>query len=410
MFLRPCKSRIFSPWRTKELFLPIMSLLLALSSFPRSEAGADPSNVNAGGKTGEFSVNLVIDGMSEETEDSGAVIRINADFDEKNRNAQGNPMADYQPDEREGHRILDNDPNLVDGSLAIEASGSGRWRLIFPENIKVWVKGDSSKYEELDTSWSFRGTEAPISCELKVEGIKGSRLTNDVKISAEFAPAESDETYRDSAFLTVLETQFVLTFDDGPLPEKTDKILSALDSLYHNGEPVRVAFFQRAPKIGQFPELTRFVDEKGHLVFNRALELERRTRKTTKAKEIEQNMLRWEEEIFRALGKTPERMIRARYLKKGDRFEKEVQKIGARICGGELTFDFRSSSEDKVKRMTAEILQGWNTKENPRLHPYPAILIFHEFPEVTYNHIGEILSYLQDLGFVLINFDPDLIY
>ena len=75
-------------------------------------------------------------------------------------------------------------------------------------------------------------------------------------------------------------------------------------------------------------------------------------------------MLRWEEEIFRTLGKTPERMMRARYLKKGSRFEEEVEKTGTRICGGELSFDFRSSSEDKVKKMTAEILQGWNTREN----------------------------------------------
>jgi peptidoglycan/xylan/chitin deacetylase (PgdA/CDA1 family) len=348
--------------------------------------------------------------MSEQTEEEGALIRVNADFDEKNRNADGNPLADYQPDEGEGHRIMPDDPNLVDGALSLNGAGKGKWRLVFPEKIKLWVKADTSEYVELDSSWSFKATEAPISREFKVEGIRGSQLTNDVKILAEFVPAESKKTYRDSAFLTALETQFVLTFDDGPLPDKTEKILKALDNLYHNGQPVRAAFFQRAPKIRQHPEFCRLVDEKGHLVFNRALELERRARKRTTAAEIEQNMLRWEEEIFRTLGRTPERMMRARYLKKGSRFEKEVEKTGTRICGGELTFDFRSSSEDKVKKMTSEILRDWNTRENPRLHPYPAILIFHEFPEVTYNHIGEILSYLQDLGFVLVSFDPDLIY
>jgi|GEM_PF-787091 len=410
MLLKLNKSSILPACRKKEMFLSIISLLLVFSSFPHSKVSASSSNVNKGEATREFSVNLAIAGMSEETEDSGTVIRVNADFDEKNRNAEGNPLADYQPDVKGGHRIVADDPNLMDGSLAIHGAGGGKWRLIFPERIKVWVKGDSSEYEELDSSWFFKKAGAPISCELKIEGIRGSQSANDVRILAEFTPAESKKTYRDSAFLTVLETQFVLTFDDGPLREKTEKIIGALKNFYHNGEPVRAAFFQRAPKIQQHPELCRLVDEKGHLVFNRALELERRARKRTKAKDIDENMRLWEAEIFRALGKTPERMIRARYLKKGDRFEKEVQKIGARICGGELTFDFRSSSEDKVKRMTAEILQGWNTKENPRLHPYPAILIFHEFPEVTYNHIGEILSYLQDLGFVLVSFDPDLIY
>jgi len=400
MFPRSCKPRISSTWRAASLLLPIILISLVLYLYPRSKSIASPSTADSGKGSGKVSLNLVMDG----------VIRINADFDEKNRNAAGNPLADYQPDAKEGHRITPDDSNLLDGSLSVIGAGKGKWRLIFPDKIKVWVEADSSVYEELDSSRTLKETEVPISLDFKVEGIRGSQLTGDVKILAEFVSAESGETYRDSAFLTVLETQFVLTFDDGPLPEKTEKILGALDSLYHNGQPIRAAFFQRAPKIQQHPELCRLVDEKGHLVFNRALELERRARKRTKAKDIEQNMLRWEEEIFRTLGKTPERMMRARYLKKGSRFEKEVEKTGTRICGGELTFDFRSSSEDKVKRMTAEILQGWNTRENPRLHPYPAILIFHEFPEVTYNHIGEILSYLQDLGFVLVSFDPDLIY
>jgi peptidoglycan/xylan/chitin deacetylase (PgdA/CDA1 family) len=375
-----------------------------------SSAGLAFADRDAKEDTPGFSVNLMIAGMSEETEDSGSVIRINADFDEKNRNGEGNPLADYQPDEKEGHRIMEDDPNLMDGELSVDGFGKGEWRLVFPENIKVWVKEDSSKYRELDSSWFFKEVEVPFSWEFKVEGTKGSQLTNDVRISAEFTPANSKETYRDSAFLTVLETRFVLTFDDGPLREKTDKIVRALMSFYHNGEPVRTAFFQRASKISKFPHLTRFVHENGHLVFNRALALERVARKKVRAEEIEQNILLWEEEIYKALGRKPKRMIRARYMKKGERFEEEAEKIGARICGGELVFDFRSSSEDKVKKKAAEILEGWNTRENPKLHPYPAILIFHEHPEVTYNHIGEIISYLQDRGFVLVNFDPNLIY
>ena len=410
MLLQFNKSSISPACRKKEMFLSIISLLLVLSSFPHSKVSASSSNVNKGEATRGFSVNLVIAGMSEETEDSGTVIRVNADFDEKNRNANGNPLADYQPDEKEGHRIVADDPNLLDGALFIEGPGKGKWRLIFPEKIKVWVKGDSSEYEELDSSWFFKKAGASISCELKVEGIKGSQLTNDVRILAEFTPAESEETYRDSAFLTVLETRFVLTFDDGPLREKTEKIVGALKGFYHNGEPVRVAFFQRTPKIHEFPELTRLVDENGHLVFNRALELERRVRKRLKAEEIEEIILLWEEEIYKALGRKPERMIRARYLKKGERFEKEAEKIGARICGGELVFDFRTSSPSKVRGRAAKILEGWNTRENPKLHSYSAILIFHEHPTVTHNYIGEIISYLQDRGFVLVNFDPDLIY
>ncbi|MGB2979956.1 MAG: polysaccharide deacetylase family protein [Candidatus Zixiibacteriota bacterium] len=408
--LKPNKSSISLAWRHKAIFLPVASFLIVFSSFFHSKANLSSPESDPEGTTQGFSVNLVIAGMSEETEEGGTVIRVNADFNEKNRNAEGNPLADYQPDEKKGHRIVADDPNLMDGALFIEEPGKGKWRLIFPENIKIWRKEEGSGYQELDTSWFSDKMKLPFSCELKVEGIRGSQSANDVRILAEFTPAESKKTYRDSAFLTVLETQFALTFDDGPLREKTEKIIGALKNFYHNGEPVRAAFFQRTPKIHQFPELTRLVDENGHLVFCRALELERRVRKRLRAEEIEQIILLWEEEIYKALGRKPERMIRARYLKKGERFEKEAAKIGARICGGELVFDFRTSSPTKVKGKATKILEGWNTRENPQLHPYPAILIFHEFPKVTYDHIEGIISYLQDRGFVLVNFDPDLIY
>ena len=88
----------------------------------------------------------------------------------------------------------------------------------------------------------------------------------------------------------------------------------------------------------------------------------------------------------------------------------ELDKLHARICGGELTFDFRAEYVGMVMKKATEILDDWNTKENPQLHPYPAILIFHEFPEVTYDHLGEIVSSLQDRGFVLVDFDPEKIY
>ncbi|NIM97136.1 MAG: polysaccharide deacetylase family protein, partial [candidate division Zixibacteria bacterium] len=216
--------------------------------------------------------------------------------------------------------------------------------------------------------------------------------------------------YQDSVLLTVLETQFVLTFDDGPLPEKTEKILRALENFYHDGENVRAAFFQARAKIHKFPDLTRFVHQNGHLIFNRAISLERRSRARITAEEIEENVLEWEEEIYRTIGRRPERVIRARYLKKGDRFGKEAEKLGIRVCGGELTFDFRAPSVGVVMTKAQEVLEGWNTTENPQLHPYPAILIFHEFPELTYGHIEEIISYLQDQGFVLVNFNLETAY
>ncbi len=126
--------------------------------------------------------------------------------------------------------------------------------------------------------------------------------------------------------------------------------------------------------------------------------------------EIRDDIVLCEEEIRRALGREPEKIIRSRALREDKRFEKEVRRLGYKICTGELLDDWEASSVEEIQTRAEVILKSWNTREDPRLHPYPAILIFHEFPELIYDHIGEIISYLQDRGFVLVNFDPHVIY
>jgi peptidoglycan/xylan/chitin deacetylase (PgdA/CDA1 family) len=359
-----------------------------------------------------WTVNLVVNGMSEEAEDSGGVIRINANFDEKNKNTQGHPLADYQPDEKKGHRIVEDDLDLLDGSFSIEGeSVKGKWRLIFPDNIKIWGKPGKGKYSELISTKFSDEVTLPFKYNLKIEGIKGSRATNDVKIMAEFIPDGTTEIYRDSVSLTVMQTKFALSFDDGPLPDKTDKIVRTLKNLYYNGEPVKAAFFQIGAKIHKFPELTRFVNQNGHLVGNHTQYHERYGHETLPDKSIREDIVLCQVEIQKALGKETLKIIRNRSLWEEERFDRMAQELGFKICHGEMLQDWESPKDvKKVEEKAVEVLSGWNTKDNPQLHPYPAILIFHEFPEVTYDHIGEIVRYLQNRGFELVNFDPDQIY
>lgn len=350
--------------------------------------------------------------MPEEKEDSGGMIRVNANFDEGNKNIKGNPLADYQTDENEGHKIVEDDPNLKDGSLLVKGeSKKGRWRLTFPENIKIWRKLDDGKYAELISSQLSDELEAPYPCELKIEGIKGSQITNDVRILAEFIPTGSKKVYKDLVFLTVLETKFALSFDDGPVPEETERIVEALKNFYYDGEPVKAAFFEIGAKINKFPNLTRLVDLNGHLVCNHTYHHEHYGHTMLNAEKIKEDILLCEAEIHKALGREPKKIIRNRSLRRDYVFETEAQKLGYKICRGEILYDWDSSSTvEKIKQRAEQILENWNTKENPNLHPYPAVLIFHDFPEVAYNHIGEIISYLQDRGFILADFNPDMAY
>ncbi len=394
-----------------HLLLFIFLFPLSLCSFPSSACGGASVQGRDQG-TYRYVVNLVVDSMSEEMEDTGEVIRINSDFDEKNKNAQGNPLSDYQPDEKKGDRIEEDDPNLKDASLSIKGeSANGKWRLTFPENIMIWKRTGNGEFEKLISAKLSDEVPIPFACNLKIEGIKGSQTTNDVRILAEFTPAKSKETYRDSVSLTVLETKFVLTFDDGPLPDKTDKIVRVLKNFYCDGEPVKAAFFEIGAKINKFGELTRFVDLNGHLVGNHTQYHERYGHNVLPDVMIREDIDSCEEAIRQALGKEPVKIIRNRSLANEDRFDRAAKEMGYKICRGEMLNDWESSSNfTQIQERAVRILESWNTKENPRLHTYPVILIFHDFPEATYDHIGEVIRYLQDQGFELVNFDPEQIY
>ena len=394
------------------IFLPLIlinffSLCLFFSPSLLCASDSGQNNTNSPG-----TVNLIINGMSEVAEDSGGVIRINADFDEKNKNAQGNPLADYRPDEKKGNRIVPDDPDLLDGSLSIEGeSVRGKWRLVFPDNIMIWERSSKGKYSELISSKFSDEITTPFTCNLKIEGINGSKTTNDVRIVTEFIPYGSNEIYRDSACLTVLETKFALSFDDGPLPDKTDKIVRALKNFYCNGNPVKAAFFQIGAKIHKFGELTRFVAQNGHLVGNHTQYHERYGHETLPEKSIREDIVLCQEEIQKALGKETPKIIRNRSLWEEERFDQMALVLGYKICHGEMLQDWESPQDvKKVEEKAVEVLSGWNTRDDPQLHSYPAILIFHEFPEVTYDHIGEMVRYLQNRGFELVNFDPNQIY
>jgi peptidoglycan/xylan/chitin deacetylase (PgdA/CDA1 family) len=57
--------------------------------------------------------------------------------------------------------------------------------------------------------------------------------------------------------------KILFTFDDGPLPGNTEKILKKLDEL-----KIKAAFFCVGDNVRKYPELTRTILDEGHLVGN----------------------------------------------------------------------------------------------------------------------------------------------
>jgi hypothetical protein len=96
-------------------------------------------------------------------------------------------------------------------------------------------------------------------------------------------------------------------------------------------------------------------------------------------------------------------IFRSPYLYDDPGVRQGAAAAGYSTVWGELTHDtIPFVSVDTVKNNALEILKGWNK-------PEPCVLIFHDIRPATYDHIGEIVSFLQDQGFQLVHFDPGAI-
>jgi peptidoglycan/xylan/chitin deacetylase (PgdA/CDA1 family) len=255
--------------------------------------------------------------------------------------------------------------------------------------------------------------------------------------------------------------EFMVTFDDGPVLGKTDKIISALKDakiirdcegkIVKRG-PVKAGFFivgdndrsyhyglENWPDKGSVKNnqgLVREVAEVGHLIGNHTQhhayfrELNwywsvppvnfvcgipippspplpfplwwkmfgYRTMEDFVKAEIDAA----DHEIKDALGYSPDdKLFRVPYLEcHPDIWKATKDRV---IVWGEVV-DTWGCDLDKTKQKALLTLRSWDKDE-------PRVLIFHDIHPVTYTyeHIRAILDYLQEKGFILVDFDPKII-
>ena len=370
-------------------------------------------------------VDLIVNGMPEDFEIiRGEVLTVNANYDEQNKNEQGKPLADYQPDANQGHRIVKTDSNLLDAQLYIGGeSVRGKWRFVFPDKIKVWMLSGNGEYNEMIPNELSEELTLPISKDLKIEGIRGSTLNSDVLIQAEFYPSQSKMVWVDQVLLTVLETKFMLTFDDGACPGTTKAIVDSLKNFYFNGDRIIAGFFELGldgsesaefeewtaymGSVYSHPDIARYVASQGHIIGNHTQHHEYFA--FSSKQDVKDEIIACENEIRSALGGEPVKIFRPPYLLDNKAVREAAGELGYKIIMGIKSMDSRpSESADDVKRTIRDFLEKHNTRSRPKLHPEPAILVFHDHRPVT-QHIGEIIRYLQDNGFILVHIDPDSI-
>ena len=230
--------------------------------------------------------------------------------------------------------------------------------------------------------------------------------------------------------------RFMVTFDDGPSPGKTDLILQGLAGITNSyGAPVKAGFFMVGEpdfryyslietwadkgSVKQHQELVRQVANAGHIIGNHTMHhayfgnwpnLSFLVADFASTRDYVFNEIQTcDMEINQALGRTPTNIFRAPYLEESEAVRSSVEALGFKLISGEIAGDVRRNlpffdawSVEQIKANCLNILSNWTQSE-------PCILIFHDVCPNTYSNIDNILRYLQGQGFQLVDFDPGLL-
>ncbi|MDD1620387.1 MAG: polysaccharide deacetylase family protein [Methylococcaceae bacterium] len=218
--------------------------------------------------------------------------------------------------------------------------------------------------------------------------------------------------------------EFMLSFDDGPRPNTTERVLDMLATLKAtDGTPVKAGFFlladapdefwQRwiyyAPyelwsdkgSIAKYPTIAVRIQRAGHIIGNHSTHHAWfRWPWLDTPEAVLSEFTEWEAISQRVLGISNVRLFRPPNLILNTNVRETANRLGYRVVMGESVGDtIPGITVDVVKQRTQSILAAWN-------RPYPCLLIFHDNRPTTYRHLDEIVGSLQQQGFRLVHFDP----
>lgn len=226
-----------------------------------------------------------------------------------------------------------------------------------------------------------------------------------------------------AARATAQRAEFMLSFDDGPMPGATGPILDMLATLEaSDGEPVKAGFFLLADAPASFwqrrnyfapyelwtdkgsiaahPDIARRIQRAGHTIGNHTTHHAwfRWPWLNTPAA-VRAELSGWEAIAVPVLGEAPVKLFRPPYFVQTAALRETTDALGYQTVMGESVGDAEPNMTlAKVQRKTGAILAAWDK-------PWPCVLVFHDNRELTSLHLAEIVTYLQQQGFQLVHFD-----
>ena len=173
------------------------------------------------------------------------------------------------------------------------------------------------------------------------------------------------------------ERRVYLTFDDGPVPEVTPKVLDLLDEMN-----VKATFFMVGDNARRYPELVEEVTRRGHDVGNHTMHHLQGIKVTTR---------RYLRDIEEA-----DRLLHTPYFRPPHGFLRPLQALALRRSHRLVMYDL--VTRDYSDRLTAE-----DVKENVRRLARPgSIIVFHDslksLPRL-FDALPECIGWLRDNGY-----------
>lgn len=224
--------------------------------------------------------------------------------------------------------------------------------------------------------------------------------------------------------------EFMLTFDDGPLPGKTDAVLAALSRFVgEDGAPVRAGFFMVGDAPTRFwtgrryyapyeiwihkgsmrrhPDVVARVRAAGHLIGNHTHHhIWPRWPWYRSEARLMSELQGWEDiaavsDPQKGDGLDPPKLFRTPYLANTPALTRVAHARGYQIVGGDTVGD--ASPEHGLEDVLKQVR---HLMQRPHDKTSPVVLIFHDILPLTVNHLAEIIGSLQALGHCLRHFDP----
>lgn len=181
--------------------------------------------------------------------------------------------------------------------------------------------------------------------------------------------------------------EIAITFDDGPIPGKTARLLEILKT--HN---IHAAFFCIGNRVNEHRDLVRRIHNEGHLVGNHSY-WHKPTFDLLPASKVEKELIDTNAAIQSSIGVTP-KFFRPPYGVTNPMLATAVKRGGFTVVGWSVrSFDTMTEDRAKLFNRVTKSLKGGD------------VILFHDFCDSTLDILPDLIKHISDVGLKIVRVD-----